>query len=638
MFQILIFLGIVVRFLLIGVPGFKADVAFWKGWGLAVADKGVLWLVNNTNYNYPPGFAYVLWLVNKIYALLADPYNINQYWLDNNYLYLFLIKIITILADLGIVWVIIKIYQNYKLQITNSKFQTNPKLQIPNSKQIQNPNDKNSKKENVLGLKNLNLRFIWNLGFSTWNFNLGHLLALFYFLNPVAIFDGVIWGQVDQYGLFLFMVSLYLLIIDRPNWATAVFVVSFLMKFQNIIFIPLFYLYLYKRYSFTGLIKSAQISLAVFALVTFPFWWFRQMAGLIRLFTINANWFPWLSLNAFNLWWLVAKGEGLRLSDKNLVLGIMDAKQIGLLLFSFFYLVSALRVALAKKERLFREFVLALVLAVFAFFHLLTQSHERYLYHLLGLVPLLYLVRKEKNFGRLMVFLMLLSLGMFFNMYLSAAMNYPDQVYWPFTDNLTRSVSFYISYYQIGLFIYFIRRYLLTGWERLGKLGVVVGLMALTVVIVFKNLPYLLGQPVSLTKLTPIDWRQDYLEPMTNMTVESARGVFYWNRLSNNYYFYKKGIGSHANSEISYGLGGRFSRLRTDFGIDTEGDAGAKAVFIIEGDGREIYKSKVLGRFDLPGQADVSIKGVNILTLKINTGGESNFGVHADWLEPVVIR
>jgi len=109
MFYFLLFLGLLIRLSLIPVPGFKADVAFWKGWGLAVADKGILWLVNYTNYNYPPGFAYILWFINKVYALFKNPYNINEYWADNNVFYLFLIKIITIAADLMVVWLIIKI-------------------------------------------------------------------------------------------------------------------------------------------------------------------------------------------------------------------------------------------------------------------------------------------------------------------------------------------------------------------------------------------------------------------------------------------------------------------------------------------------------------------------------------------------
>lgn len=582
MFYLLVIFGTVIRFLLVGVPGFKADVAFWKGWGLAVADKGIIWLANNTNYNYPPGFAYVLYLINKIYALFADPYNINQYWLDNNFFYLFLIKIITILADISIIYLIIKIAGKLKTR---------------------------------------------------W----GKLLALFYFLNIVTLFDGVVWGQVDQYGLFLFMVSIYFLILEKPNWASVFFVISFLMKFQNIIFIPIFYLYIYKKYSFTGMIRALQLGFLSFVVIILPFWWGRQMASLLRLFTINSDWFPWYSLNAFNLWWIASGLEGMKLSDKTLVFGLLNAKQIGLLFFSFIYFIATLNVFFAKKEELIKEFILSTVLVVFAFFHLLTQSHERYLFPLLGLVPLLYLVKKETSIRRLLIFLLLLTVGMFLNMYLSAAMNYPDQVFWPFAEKITRSFSLYVSIYQIGLFVYFLIQYF-SGWIVKNRSYVVWGLLLVAAAMLIKNQKYLFRKPISLTEIQPITWSQEYLEPVINMTVESARGVFFWNRLSENYYFYNKGIGSHADSAISYGLRGRFSELTTDFGIDTEGDSSAKALFIIEGDGRVLFKSKAQGRFDLPGRAKISIKGVKVLTLKIIKGGESNYGVHADWLDPVLLR
>jgi hypothetical protein len=152
------------------------------------------------------------------------------------------------------------------------------------------------------------------------------------------------------------------------------------------------------------------------------------------------------------------------------------------------------------------------------------------------------------------------------------------------------------------------------------------------------NYSYLLGKPISLTKIVPIENQQDYLKSMNNMTVESARGVKYWNRLSNNYFFYDQGIGAHANSTISYALGGRFSQFKTDFGIDTEGGDQNKVSFVIKGDGRELYRSKPKGKYDLPESILVSIKGVNKLSLIIQKEGDSNNGLHADWLNPVLIR
>src|SRR3989344_3609448 len=315
MYFLLLFFGLLVRFLLVPIPGFKADIAFWKGWGLAVADKGIIWLVNNTNYNYPPGFAYILDLIGKIYKLFADPYNISQYWMDNNFLYLLLFKLLIIASDIGIVFLIIIISEKLKMK---------------------------------------------------W----GWLLAVLFFLNPAVIFDGVIWGQVDQFGLFLFLAAIYFFVDEKPNLASLIFTVAWLMKWQNIIFLPIFYLFVYRKYSFNDLIKTLSVSLVTFAIITFPFWFQKEMAGLFNLFTVNSNWFPWYSLNAFNGWWIASGLNGMGTSDKTLVLGIINAKQFGLLLFCLFYFIASLNIFLAKKEDALKQFILSSALVVLSFFHL----------------------------------------------------------------------------------------------------------------------------------------------------------------------------------------------------------------------------------------------------------------------------
>lgn len=89
---------------------------------------------------------------------------------------------------------------------------------------------------------------------------------------------------------------------------------------------------------------------------------------------------------------------------------------------------------------------------------------------------------------------------------------------------------------------------------------------------------------------------------------------------------------------ITYAIGGRFSKLKTDFGLDSEAGDSSKVTFSIEGDGRELFHSKEMGRFDLPQETVVNIRRVNELTLKINMVGDSISGDHADWLDPVLIK
>lgn len=593
MYLLSIIFGILIRFLLIPVAGFKADIAFWKGWGLAAADKGIIWLVKNTNFNYPPGFAYILMLINKTYAFFKNPYVISDYWHEGNLLYLFLVKIITIVADIGIVILLVKMSELIGKM-----------LKI---------------KEGVAR-------------------KIGYIWAILYFLNPASIFDGVHWGQVDQFGLFLFLLSLYFLLKEKIVVASIIFTISFLMKFQNIIFIPLFFLFIYKKYSLRKTADAVLAAAIVFFIVIFPFWFHKEIADLIRLFTINADWFPWYSLNAFNIWWIAAGGDGMKVVDKTLVWGVISAKQMGFYLFSFSYLVAVIMILSAKKEDLLRKFLLGLAFIVFAFFHFRTQSHERYLFHILGFFPLISMtLTKDKLNLKDLVFYLFFSLIFFINMYIGMFFNYSDQVIWPFSHSATRVFTLYLSIMQITLFLYFIWEYMV---KELTNQVYYIGVFFLLFIgfLFFKNTPYYLGKPISLTMITPIDSRQDYLSPVMNKSVDSGRGVFFWNRLSDNYYFYKNGIGSHAASEITYSLKGKFSRIKSDFGLDTEAVEQAKVFFIVEADGREIFRSKEKGRFDIPSSLDLNIKGVDKLVLKIKKSGDSNYGAHADWLNPVVIR
>ena len=101
-FFLVIFAGLLIRIILIGNPGFLADVAFWKSWSLAASDHGIVWTVFNTNINYPPGFIYVLWLMGKLYALLGNPHDYNTFWRENNFLFLLVSKSFAIVADTAI--------------------------------------------------------------------------------------------------------------------------------------------------------------------------------------------------------------------------------------------------------------------------------------------------------------------------------------------------------------------------------------------------------------------------------------------------------------------------------------------------------------------------------------------------------
>ena len=113
-FYVLLAIAFLLRLVLIPNPGFEADISFWKSWGLATLDFGVIQGLPLTNFNYPTPFAYVLGFMVWIYRLFADPHNFNEFWDNANLLFLTIAKAFPILADFGIAGVFLYIGKHAK--------------------------------------------------------------------------------------------------------------------------------------------------------------------------------------------------------------------------------------------------------------------------------------------------------------------------------------------------------------------------------------------------------------------------------------------------------------------------------------------------------------------------------------------
>lgn len=95
---------------------------------------------------------------------------------------------------------------------------------------------------------------------------------------------------------------------------------------------------------------------------------------------------------------------------------------------------------------------------------------------------------------------------------------------------------------------------------------------------------------------------------------------------------YEKGIGTHAESEISYYLNGNVSRFIADVGIDDEVDNDEASVrFRVVGDGETLTETNVAGNDMNPISIDVDISGIEVLTLVVTDGGNGINYDHADW-------
>jgi len=101
---------------------------------------------------------------------------------------------------------------------------------------------------------------------------------------------------------------------------------------------------------------------------------------------------------------------------------------------------------------------------------------------------------------------------------------------------------------------------------------------------------------------------------------------------------FRKGIGTHAPSEIVFDLGGKVSKFTCLVGADEGGGGSDRVIFRVLADGQELFKSPVMttGQEALP--VEVQLEGKKELTLKVDYGPGADSWGHADWVDLKFIR
>jgi alpha-galactosidase len=96
---------------------------------------------------------------------------------------------------------------------------------------------------------------------------------------------------------------------------------------------------------------------------------------------------------------------------------------------------------------------------------------------------------------------------------------------------------------------------------------------------------------------------------------------------------YASGIGTHAKSEWILPLDGEASELSGACGVDDEVSEKASLQFVIEGDGKELWKSPVMRRGQAAESFTTKLGGVKTLRLLVEDGGNGSTEDHGDWLD-----
>ncbi len=89
--------------------------------------------------------------------------------------------------------------------------------------------------------------------------------------------------------------------------------------------------------------------------------------------------------------------------------------------------------------------------------------------------------------------------------------------------------------------------------------------------------------------------------------------------------FFERGLFAHAPAKHELELNGKGARFRTTYGVQDGHDG--SVVFVVRGDGRELFRSPLVKDHQLRN-AEVDVIGIQVLELSVEDGGD---GANSDW-------
>jgi len=137
----------------------------------------------------------------------------------------------------------------------------------------------------------------------------------------------------------------------------------------------------------------------------------------------------------------------------------------------------------------------------------------------------------------------------------------------------------------------------------------------------------LLPQELQLSALQPLSLTSGWRQSEMNRTF-TGKGMSIAGR------HYPLGVGMPTNSDIEFETRGIYETFSAQVGVDDEfNSADGRVEFILEGDGKEIWRSKLLKKVDGLAPVSVSVKGIQKLRLRVRRPEGESGRAHADWID-----
>lgn len=204
-------------------------------------------------------------------------------------------------------------------------------------------------------------------------------------LNPALFYNSFFWNQVDGILSFFVLLAFLFTIRGRLLLAVPAFLLALNFKLQAIVFLPVLGLMWLPLLTRNNFLKLVAITSLIQICILFPFLLAGNASNFIRILAGSVDYFPSVSMNAFNFWHLIFSGDLMWKPDSEILAFGWSIKQTGLLL--FFSSVLYMTIMLVRKhlqtirtEDITQPALLSMILICFLFFYFNTQMHERYIH------------------------------------------------------------------------------------------------------------------------------------------------------------------------------------------------------------------------------------------------------------------
>ena len=213
--------------------------------------------------------------------------------------------------------------------------------------------------------------------------------TMFYFANIFMFYNTVVWGQIDGIQAGLVFISFFFAYKQKIGWSVSFYVLAVNLKLQAIVFLPVIGLMLLPvvadRFSLKNLMQWLAFPIYIQFFILVPFIVAGDTDKLRAVVIESVGKYPMVSMNAFNIWYLLL-GDDLMNTSDTWTFGGISYHRWGLWMFfisSFFALFYLLKINYQRirniKNTLSLEKTLIIAgLIPLLFFYFNTQMHKRY--------------------------------------------------------------------------------------------------------------------------------------------------------------------------------------------------------------------------------------------------------------------